>query len=350
MACSPTLRGEKVMKIGIISDLHLGKSMYRADFANLNKFEKHVYDVFDKNIDILNEEKPDIVIIAGDIFDKENPSSIAIQKWIDGMKKLEIPSLIISGNHDFGHKNYINGVNPISYGLTDKVIAFADYEVKSYETGDYLFVLYPFVYSSKDDISSMLQEVKKIAVSSKAKHKILIAHGITEHYGTITPLGVDEHTIPKNIVGLFEYTIIGHIHDAFQYEENKCKVISTGAIVNWQGQKDETGPLFITENQIYRKNIPTCHSIKYSGKNVNDFLRNVGLNIYNITTDEDIDNDVYIKAKEKAMSIVINRTNTAEEEKETKKLPDFISWISVNFKDKTDIFREAILVVTGKSE
>ena len=52
---------------------------------------------------IAEEEKPDAVLIAGDIYDKSIPGGDAVMlfdRFLTGLSERKIPVLLISGNHD----------------------------------------------------------------------------------------------------------------------------------------------------------------------------------------------------------------------------------------------------------
>ena len=85
------------MKLFHLSDLHLGK--------RLNEFsliEDQAY-ILNEITDIIRKEKPDAVLVAGDVYDRAVPSEEAMRLWDDfliGMAKLKEPVFAISGNHD----------------------------------------------------------------------------------------------------------------------------------------------------------------------------------------------------------------------------------------------------------
>ena len=64
------------MKLIHLSDLHLGK--------RVNEFpmiEDQEY-ILKKIINIIDDESPDAVILAGDIYDKSIPSAEAVRSWL----------------------------------------------------------------------------------------------------------------------------------------------------------------------------------------------------------------------------------------------------------------------------
>ncbi len=80
-----------------LSDLHLGRR-----FGEFSLIEDQKY-VLDQITVMAGAEKPDAVIIAGDIYDKSVPSVEAVQLFDDflcAIAALDIKVFVISGNHD----------------------------------------------------------------------------------------------------------------------------------------------------------------------------------------------------------------------------------------------------------
>lgn len=85
------------MKLIHLSDIHLGKKVN--EFSMLED-QAHILK---KILAVVDEEKPDGVLIAGDVYDKSVPSTEAVQLFDDFLVRLaerKLPVFIISGNHD----------------------------------------------------------------------------------------------------------------------------------------------------------------------------------------------------------------------------------------------------------
>ena len=85
------------MKFIHLSDLHLGKRV-----NEYSMLEDQEY-ILTKIINIIDDEKPTGVIIAGDVYDKSIPSAEAVQMLEDFLTRLAKRNLqvfVISGNHD----------------------------------------------------------------------------------------------------------------------------------------------------------------------------------------------------------------------------------------------------------
>lgn len=85
------------MKLIHLSDIHLGK---RVNEFSMLEDQAHILK---KILAVVDEEKPDGVLIAGDVYDKSVPSTEAVQLFDDflvWLAKRKLPVFIISGNHD----------------------------------------------------------------------------------------------------------------------------------------------------------------------------------------------------------------------------------------------------------
>ena len=85
------------MKFIHLSDLHLGKRV-----NDYSMIEDQRY-ILDKIIGIIREEKPQAVLIAGDVYDKPVPPAEAVtlfDDFISELAGLDLELFIISGNHD----------------------------------------------------------------------------------------------------------------------------------------------------------------------------------------------------------------------------------------------------------
>lgn len=99
------------MRILHTSDWHLGKQL-----ENINRLEEQRAFV-DELLDIVNREKIDLVLIAGDVFDTYNPSSASEGLFYNAIEKLNDNGrraiVAIAGNHD--NPDRLCASSPLSY-------------------------------------------------------------------------------------------------------------------------------------------------------------------------------------------------------------------------------------------
>src|SRR5690625_3896457 len=104
------------MKIFHTADWHLGK-IVQGD--NMTADQQYILDEFVRAVE---EEKPDAIIIAGDLYDRSVPPANAVHLLDDVLKKLvldlKVPVMAVAGNHDnpsrldFANTNFRdNGLN-----------------------------------------------------------------------------------------------------------------------------------------------------------------------------------------------------------------------------------------------
>ena len=85
------------MKLIHLSDLHLGKRINGFSMLEDQKYILH------EILRIIDEERPDAVLIAGDIYDKTVPSAEAVElfdEFLVSLARRQLQTFVISGNHD----------------------------------------------------------------------------------------------------------------------------------------------------------------------------------------------------------------------------------------------------------
>ncbi|HEV3052583.1 MAG TPA: exonuclease SbcCD subunit D, partial [Longimicrobium sp.] len=94
------------MKIAHLADLHLGyRAYHRVTPRGINVREADVAEAFRQAVARLVEIRPDLVLVAGDVFHTVRPSNTAIADAFRQFSLLtdrvpDLPVVIIAGNHD----------------------------------------------------------------------------------------------------------------------------------------------------------------------------------------------------------------------------------------------------------
>lgn len=96
------------MKIIALGDSHLGFSQgYKIDKdSGLNDRATDILRAFGSSINIIIEQKPDVIIHAGDLFDSSRPPAWVVASAIDGFSRIQnalpnTPIYVIGGTHEW---------------------------------------------------------------------------------------------------------------------------------------------------------------------------------------------------------------------------------------------------------
>ncbi|MEE1335613.1 metallophosphoesterase family protein [Methanobrevibacter sp.] len=211
------------MKFAHLADTHLGYRQY-----GLFEREKDFYEVFDKVIDKIIEEKVDFVIHSGDLFETARPSPMALLTFQKGLLKLKgagIPMYAIAGNHDVVMRKGSIPPHVIFKKMGLKVISTIN---PTYMHGDIFIAGLPYYPASHGKaLKSKLAEL-----SEKAAHhekSILVLHqGIDKYFSMNYELEIGE--IPDN----FDYYALGHIHKYVNDAYGKGRLVYPGSGEIWK--------------------------------------------------------------------------------------------------------------------
>ena len=217
------------MKLIHLSDLHLGKRV-----NEFNMLEDQEY-ILTKILNVIDEEKPDAVLIAGDIYDKAVPSAEAVQLFDDFLCCLQAkcPQIfVISGNHDSPERIAFasrlieaSGVHlsPVYNGRIEPHVLHDEY-------GEVLIYMLPFVRpshvrhaleaASDEQIVTYTDAIRaalRQAGPDSEKRCVLVAHQfVTGASRTesedISVGGLDN--VDASVFAGFDYVALGHIHRA----------------------------------------------------------------------------------------------------------------------------------------
>lgn len=212
------------MKFIHLSDLHIGK---RLNNYSLTEDQRYILEEI---LGIAEREKPDGIIIAGDIYDRTVPSEEAVTVFDDFLvsaSELCRAVFIISGNHDSPERLAFGGrlteksgvyVSPVFNGKIS-CVTLAD------EYGEADIYMLPFIkpaharqFFPEADIKDYTDAVRTV-ISNTAVHKerrsIMIAHqfvtGAAEGGSEESIVGGLEN-VDGSVFEAFDYTALGHIH------------------------------------------------------------------------------------------------------------------------------------------
>ena len=211
------------MKFVHLSDLHLGKRV-----NEYSMLEDQEY-ILTKIINIIDDEKPAGVIIAGDVYDKSIPSAEAVQMFDDFLTRLAKRNLqvfVISGNHDspermsFGSRLMDQSGIHISQVYSGKIEPFAMKD----EHGIINVYMLPFVKPAhvkrfSDESIESYTDAIRVAVAEmnvdQSARNLLITHqfvtGATRSESEDISVGGSDN-VDVSVFDGFDYVALGHIH------------------------------------------------------------------------------------------------------------------------------------------
>lgn len=212
------------MKFLHLSDLHIGKRVN--EFSMLEDQEY----ILTKINNIIDDEKPDAVVIAGDVYDKSVPSAEAVQLFDDFLCRLaqrKLQVFVISGNHDSAERMAFGGrlmdisgvhMSPVYNGKVE-AISLDD------EFGKVNFFMLPFVKPAnvrrffEDAQIESYTDAIRVAVENMNvnadERNVIVTHqfvtGAEKCESEEISVGGSDN-VDASVFDCFDYVALGHIH------------------------------------------------------------------------------------------------------------------------------------------
>lgn len=272
------------MKLFHISDLHIGKQLH---FYNL---KDNQIAILKQIVDKAKEYRPDVIIIAGDIYDKSVPSAEAyniFDQFLIDLSEIRpsIPVLIIAGNHDSADRlNYASSFLEkhnifISVHPPRKEDEYLKKIVLQDEYGNVNFYLLPFtkpgyvrhlfeegVITSYDSAIRALIQRENIDYNER---NVLVSH---QFYvaGDKTPETCDSEQVYISVGGIdsvdiaavekFDYVALGHLHGSQSIGKKHIRYSGTPLKYSVSEQNHKKSIIMVTigdkESEIIIETIP----------------------------------------------------------------------------------------------
>ena len=228
------------MKIVHCSDLHLGKR-FSGNKDYVKKRYMDFFNAFAVFVDRVEEIKPDVCLIAGDIFDKReiNPDILSKTEYLFKRLKNNVKKEIIAieGNHD---NSRILEESWLEY-LQEQNILKVFYYNKDFEEKNYLKIddinFYPVGYPGFMINEALTKLSEKL--NPQEKNIVLVHTGISGSTNTLPGL------VSTSILDLFKdkaiYIAGGHIHSFTTYPKEKPYFFVSGSLEfsNIQNEKSD---------------------------------------------------------------------------------------------------------------
>lgn len=301
------------MKIMHLSDLHIGKKV-----NEYSMLQDQIY-ILKEILRIIDDEKVETVIIAGDVYDRSLPPNEALELFDEFLYQLSsrnVNVFVISGNHDSPERISYGGrmmtenkifLSPVYDGNVKPISLNDDY-------GEVNFYLLPFIrpadirrYFPDENIENYTDAVK-VAIDNMnvdfSERNILITH----QFVTGAELSESEDIIvggTDNVSGEvfdgFDYVALGHIHreqtvgkdnirycgTPLKYSFSEAKHIKSVTILDFKDKENiEYSKIPLTPLRDMREISGTYDELtlksNYENTNVDDYLH------ITLTDEEDI--------------------------------------------------------------
>lgn len=243
------------MKLLHLADLHIGKMLYGYSLIDDQQY------LFESIYETIHKEAIDLVMIAGDVYDRAIPSVEAVNLLNEFLERLvnecQVKVLLISGNHDsasrlnFGsgilEKKGLHIVTEITEQL--KKVTYQDDE------GDVNFYMLP--YFTKSELKAVLDiEDKHISLDGLMK-EYMARQGfdfsqrnvLVGHLTCIGGMGVDdvaglEWVSPQCFDGL-DYVALGHLHACHRVNQKEIYYAGSPLRLSIDEAKQKKGLMMI---------------------------------------------------------------------------------------------------------
>lgn len=243
------------MKFFHLSDLHIGLKLINRDLREDQEY------ILKQITDMAEREKPDAILIAGDIYDKAVPSAEAVEvfdRFIAGLAAAlpDASIMLISGNHDSGPRLncfrsvlsrqsvYMIGMPPTApEDHIEKVVLRDEY-------GRVNFYLLPFVRPSmvrqitgSDENGNVLSYNETLRRLIEREELDLTERNVLVSHQFYLPSGRDVGEVERmdseictvgnidrvdaDILNPFDYCALGHIHKPMQAGSEFCRYCGT---------------------------------------------------------------------------------------------------------------------------
>lgn len=211
-----------------LADLHLGKRV-----NGFSMMEDQEY-ILNRILEIIEEEQPDGLLIAGDVYDKTIPPAEAVRRMDDFLTAVaakHVPVFLISGNHDsaervaFGHQ-LMQGSGIWISPVYDGTIRHHTLEDRWGEVNIYLIpFLRPSVVRSFfpdveiEDYTDALRTIIEDLQVDTSRRNVVLAHQFVTAAGALPETcdseqlsvgGLDR--VDGSVFSPFDYTALGHLH------------------------------------------------------------------------------------------------------------------------------------------
>lgn len=292
------------MKLLHLADLHIGKRVNEFSMLEDQKY------ILDEILEIIDREEPDVILIAGDVYDKNIPTIEGITLFDDFLTQLHRRKktvCLVSGNHDSAerlnfagniikeNKIYMAGVykNPIEKVILEDEYGKVNIYLLPFIKPAMVRKQYELVESYHDAVKTVLENTN----IDSLERNILVSHQFVIN-GTKLPQESDSET--KSVGGLdhvdvsvfekFDYVALGHLHGAQKIKKETIRYAGSPLKYSFSEMKQKKSVVMIDlkekgevkvvllpliplhEMREIKGTLKELLRIQEDGKNCNDYI------------------------------------------------------------------------------
>ena len=246
------------MKLLHISDLHIGKRLYGFDLEEDQRY------ILKEIVDIIGDEKPDAVLIAGDIYDRADPSASAVKIFDDFLSMLaekHTEVFMIYGNHDSGSRIAYGRRLFSEAGIHVSPVYDRCVEPVRLEDGYGAVDIYMLPYLRAQDAIEALQAIKP----DEEARNVIVSH----QFVTSAVIGDSEEmnvgaldNIDGSLYSAFDYAALGHIHMPQTIKTEKGTVRYSGSPLAYSFSESDTICKSVTVAELKEKGSVSVQEIE----------------------------------------------------------------------------------------
>ncbi len=215
------------MRFVHISDTHLGASGFSRKLSpsGYNQREEDICNSFQAAVDQIISLKPDFVLHSGDLFHTVRPTNRIINfaiRQILRIVNLQIPMVIISGNHDTPKQRAVGSVFSFFDVLSPYLHLIYRNQYEPIKLGQATIHAIPHCLN-QEDFGREMAKIKIVhrpqsTVHSQNKNQnqkfhILMLHGVIAGIPEFSMGELAEQEIPSSYLEMpFDYVALGHYH------------------------------------------------------------------------------------------------------------------------------------------
>ena len=251
------------MKILHTSDWHIGQVLN----FHYDRQEEHQF-FLDQLCDIVHSERPDALIVSGDIYDKNTPGNSSMRFLSDNLLRIcdiapEMPIVLTAGNHDSSSR--IESMSGVWKRVNTHFIGAAERVGEEYQLDKHILEIpgkgwiaaIPYIPDYQNDLYNIvLKEIREkntenlpviLMGHNTIGNAVFTAHESTTFNGRDIVGGINSMSL-SDIDDDYDYFALGHIHTPQTLGNGKARYCGSPMQLNFKEQFAHSVTMVTVEN------------------------------------------------------------------------------------------------------